>query len=126
VLLPFGFVCLVDAGCVGKHCDDGPHEPAGVYVVDGQTGVPVCSATVTVREGSEWVPLSSTGCTGIYVFEYRPGDFEVRVAAPGYEDEQLVVEVTQDDCEMLHVRGDGPRDGQPGYANLVTVPLVSS
>jgi hypothetical protein len=112
--------------CEVQKCNDGGQDPAGAYVIDAVTLQPICDSSVFLRRDSGWVSLSQTGCSGIFVFEYGPGSFEIRVEAPNHAQEQLVVEVTQDECDTLHVRGDGPKDGKPGYANLVTVALEPS
>lgn len=117
-------VTVVGASGCGKSCDDGPGEPATVYVIDAATHQHICDSSVLVHKDGEWLSVPTKDCTGFFLVSVEPGLFDVVVRAPGYAEQQLLVRVTADDCDALHVQGDGPRNGHPGYANSVTVAMV--
>jgi hypothetical protein len=111
--------------CGDRECSGAP-DPPGVLVVDSVTAMPICSATVELRDGthvqtklvSEFSPIEC-----VVRFEGRTGQYVVTASAPGYRTASTDMQVEEDRCGYLHVEPSGPRGSLPGFADTLTLPL---
>ena len=113
------------AACGDRECS-GISDAPGVLVVDSATKMPICSATVELRDGTHVQTklvsdVSPMDC--IARFEPRSGRYVVTASAPGYQTGSSNMQVEEDPCGLLRVEPSGPRDSFPGYADTLTLPL---
>ena len=110
-------------GC-GENCREYVGDPPTVYVIDSQTQQPICPARVEIRDGEyAAVAFVPPACRGRYSFSYRRGSYTVSISADGYQSRTVKMRMYKDDCDVLVVEPEGPRNGLPGYAYTVTVAL---
>ena len=122
-----GLLSLLVDGCTTQECVSNGERP-GILLIDAKTQAPVCGAIVALRAGSyEETAVASGGgfdafCDGIQRFSGRDGSYVASVTAPNYVSAEEHVTIRSLECSY-EVEGDGPHDGLPGFAKLVTVPL---
>jgi hypothetical protein len=117
---------VLGAGCTKEEClEDLVGGGPGVLVIDAETEEEVCAAVVTARDGDyeEILAGSDAGCSGIHYFSGRSGWYQVSVVAPDYLPVTVLVTFQKLECGW-QVWNEGPRDGLPGYATMVTIALT--
>jgi hypothetical protein len=101
------------SGCSDHAGDCTPDMVMGlvIFVVDGQTGAPICDATVTARDGaySETLARSDSAVGGCDYFgaSERAGTYSVRAEAAGFSPStvsDVKVRAKEDDCHVETAR----------------------
>jgi hypothetical protein len=117
---------LTTGGC-GKECPESAVGPPMVLVVNAETQAPVCDATVEfVRDDGSSVTQITHDCSGLASAPEQWGTYDVTVVATGYDPATEQVVITTDECGAEWIEPDGPRNGYPGYADTVTIPIAQS